>query len=58
MPTRSEIDFLRQDFAIELEHGEESVTIGRGPQIFWRWPTAVDAMNAHSQADEPPGPLK
>ena len=49
MPTPSEIDLLRQDPPTVL-----SVAIGRDRKAFRRWQTPFDAVNAHSQADEPP----
>jgi hypothetical protein len=55
MPTSSEIDLLRQNSMAVLEPSEKSVATGRERQVFPRrrgW--AFDAMDAHSQADEPP----
>ena len=48
------IGLLRQDLAAVLEHSEEAVSICRARKAFWRRQTAFDAVNAHSQAGEPP----
>jgi hypothetical protein len=53
MPTSSEIDLLRQNSMAVLEPSEDPVAIGR-EQIFPRRQKAFDAMDSHSQADEPP----
>jgi hypothetical protein len=54
MPTPSDIDLLRQSLTESLWHREVSVCIGRERQAYRRSRTALDATNAHSQADEPP----
>ena len=54
MPTSSEIDLLRQNSMTVLEPGEKSVAVGRERQVFPRRQRALDAWDAHSQADEPP----
>jgi hypothetical protein len=48
------IGLLRQDLAAVLEHNEEAVAMGRERKTFWRRHAAFDAVNAHSQGDEPP----
>ena len=48
------IGLLRQDLAAVLKHSEEAVAIGRARKAFWHRQAAFDAVNAHSQADEPP----
>ena len=54
MPTPSDIDFLRQNLTAVLGHSQESVSIALERQAYRRSRTALDATNAHSQADEPP----
>ena len=54
MTTSSKIDLLRQNSMAVLEPSEKSVAIGRERQVFPRRQRAFDAMDAHSQADEPP----
>jgi hypothetical protein len=54
MPTSSEIDLLRQNSMAVLEPGENSIAIDRERQVFPRRQRALDAWDAHSQADEPP----
>jgi hypothetical protein len=48
------IGLLQRDLAAVLQHSEDAVTIGGERKVFWRRQAAFDAVNARSQADEPP----
>ena len=55
MPTSSENNLLWQNPTAVLGFNEESVAIGRERHAsFLHCQRAVDAWDAHSQADEPP----